>query len=357
MKNNEDSSSILSVARGFVGNLDNEEDRKKLLANSTEIIETKKLIDKCKDKNAPERLKALQDKLAELEKERDAIINKKYEPKEQETRNEDTSNSEKDSNTTLDDAINKRKLNSDAVRNDFSNLKGEESNSIKNIDITKIWINENQDKVEITLKDKKGNEKTLVLGDRINQILNNRKDVFKETKMSERCADIAGSKFKGMLLKRKVSPVIVSFLGAIDADSNIDEYLNCINKKTDTSFDIIHDMNNSSLSFRNKMLMKRYAKVEEKSLGAYVFKNINKLKLLETINKKAIKNSPKKFDGQTRFARVVSKGLDAISNKFADKMKIGDDVKKKLSNVTKNYKNKDLDETTKVSDEPSVTRD
>ena len=38
-------------------------------------------------------------------------------------------------------------------------------------------------------------------------------------------------------------------------------------------------------------------------------------------------------------------------------MKIGDNVKKKLSNVTKKYKNKDLDDTTRVLDEPSVTRD
>ena len=355
MKNNEDSSSILSVARGFVGNLDNEEDKKRLFDNNEKIIQTQKLINMCK--NAPERVKVLQDRLAKLKKERDAIINKKHEPKDEDTKQEDTSDSEKDNNTTLNDAINKRKLNFEAVRNDFSKLKGEKSKSIKNINITRIWINENQDKVEITLKDKKGNEKTLVLGDKINKILNNRKDVFKETKMSERCADIAGSKFKGMLLKRKVSPVIVAFLGAIDADSNIDEYLNCINNKTDTRFDIIHDINNSSLSFRNKMLMKRYAKVEEKSVGAYVFKNMNKLKLLETINKKTIKNKPKKFDGQTRFARVVSKGLDAISNKFTEKMKIGDNVKKKLSNVTKKYKNKDLDDTTRVLDEPSVTRD
>lgn len=355
MKNNEDSSPILSVAKGFVGNLQNEEDKKRLFDNNKKIIENQKLIEMCE--NAPERVKGLQDNLAKLDKERDAIINKQHEPKSQGNQQEETYELGKDSNTTLDDAINRRKLNADAVKSDFSNLKGKENKSIKNVNITRIWINENQDKVEITLKDKKGNEKTLVLGDKINKILNNRKDIFKEIKISERCADITGSKFKGMLLKRKVSPVIVSFLGAIDADSNIDEYLNCINKKTDTSFDIIHDMNNSSLSFRNKMLMKRYAKVEEKSLGAYVFKNINKLKLLETINKKAIKNSPKKFDGQTRFARVVSKGLDAISNKFTEKMKIGDDVKKKLSNVTKNYKNKDLHDTAKTSSEPSMDKD
>lgn len=254
-------------------------------------------------------------------------------------KNNDDSRSEKNVTSNEQKNEDETKYNQKGEENKNNiNPENKTSQRTNRYEISKIWINESTDKIKVFIKDKNGQIKSKELEGKIKAILNNKKDVFKENEIAKKCASITGSKIKGYLLSRKVNPVVVTLMGALDDETAINKYLQSIHTKTEVDFTMVHDLRNSSLSFKNKRLMKRCAKEEEK-IGTVVLKDDNKLKLLKAKNKKVIKNEPKKFkEGIKHYTKQLRKNLYKATTSFAERIKVDDDIIENTNKVATNSK-------------------
>lgn len=124
----------------------------------------------------------------------------------------------------------------------------------------------------IEILEKEGNIKYNIDGDEqeynisIQQALEEKKEKFKRLGISEMCKEIAGGKIKGTLLKRKINPEIVAVLG--NNTEQLKEYINSIFEKKSLPFELVHNLENTSIL--SKIKLNRFVKAEEKA-GAWVW--------------------------------------------------------------------------------------
>lgn len=133
-----------------------------------------------------------------------------------------------------------------------------------------------QDKINyIGIKENEGNIEYYLDGDEqvhtisIKEALDEKKEKFKRLGISDMCKEIAGGRIKGALLKRKINPEIVAVLE--NNSEQLEEYINCIHEKKKLSFDLVHNLLDTSIL--SKIKLNRYVKAEKKA-GAYVCGNL-----------------------------------------------------------------------------------
>ncbi len=100
----------------------------------------------------------------------------------------------------------------------------------------------------------------------INRILDNKKGIYKDFRISKKCKDLTGSFFKGKKLEKTLNPLVID---GLNNEEDIDKYIKCVNDEEALFFDLQHNTQNSALGFFNKNRMRSIAKIEEK-IGADV---------------------------------------------------------------------------------------
>ena len=133
------------------------------------------------------------------------------------------------------------------------------------------------------------------------------------------CREIAGGKIKGALLKRKINPEIVAVLE--NDTKQLKEYISSISEKKDLPFELVHNLENTSIF--SKLKLNKFVRAEEKA-GAWVCgKLFDKNRAIVAKEKtKAIAGSVKetakdkvaqvKDFSQEKFKTVKSKGRDFV---------------------------------------------
>lgn len=159
----------------------------------------------------------------------------------------------------------------------------ENSNTFNN-KVEKILIDEKYDIVTYFMED--GRKLSTILSD----IINRRKEIFKNFKISPKCHELTTSFIKRRKLEKVLNPVIIDGL-----NDNIDimNYIRCVKNQTRLPFTLEHNTIDSSLKLFDRLKMKNIAKHERK-LGADV--NIIDENPFNLIKKKIEKmmNKPKK---------------------------------------------------------------
>ena len=159
----------------------------------------------------------------------------------------------------------------------------ENSNTFNN-KVEKILIEEKYDIVTYFMED--GRKLSTILSD----IINRRKEIFKNFKISPKCHELTTSFIKRRKLEKVLNPVIIDGL-----NDNIDimNYIRCVKNQTKLPFTLEHNIIDSSLKLFGRLKMKNIAKHERK-LGADV--NIIDENPFNLIKKKIEKmmNKPKK---------------------------------------------------------------
>ncbi len=177
----------------------------------------------------------------------------------------------------------------------------------------------------IEILEKEGNIKYNIDGDEqeynisIQQALEEKKEKFKRLGISEMCKEIAGGKIKGTLLKRKINPEIVAVLG--NNTEQLKEYINSIFEKKSLPFELVHNLENTSIL--SKIKLNRFVKAEEKA-GAWVWGHLfdknraimakEKTKAIAGNVKENTKNKISKIKdfSQEKYQTAKSKGRDFV---------------------------------------------
>lgn len=144
--------------------------------------------------------------------------------------------------------------------------------------IQEIFIDEYNNRVEILTEN---NKKSKVINRDISEILSNKKQIFNDNNISDKCLQVSKSKIKRFFLKRKLNPVIIKALGDNNEPEAIDEYVKSVYSGKQIQFKLLHDLRQTSLTGFKKSMMKRFAKVEESIQNAEVLRDRKHLKLLE----------------------------------------------------------------------------
>lgn len=233
------------------------------------------------------------------------------------------------------DNINKSKTSdiSDSRMNTNSQDKKPRNNDIdlSNINFIKKKIPQvRYDKKEnivkyIEIQEKDGEIKYYIEGDKkeynisTEGIFEQKKENFKRLGISDMCREIAGGKIKGALLKRKINPEIVAVLE--NDTKQLKEYISSISEKKDLPFELVHNLENTSIF--SKLKLNKFVRAEEKA-GAWVCgKLFDKNRAIVAKEKtKAIAGSVKetakdkvaqvKDFSQEKFKTVKSKGRDFV---------------------------------------------
>ena len=133
------------------------------------------------------------------------------------------------------------------------------------------------------------------------------------------CKEIAGGKIKGTLLKRKINPEIVAVLG--NNTEQLKEYINSIFEKKSLPFELVHNLENTSIL--SKIKLNRFVKAEEKA-GAWVWGHLfdknraimakEKTKAIAGNVKENTKNKISKIKdfSQEKYQTAKSKGRDFV---------------------------------------------
>jgi len=177
----------------------------------------------------------------------------------------------------------------------------------------------------IEILEKEGNIKYNIDGDEqeynisIQQALEEKKEKFRRLGISEMCKEIAGGKIKGTLLKRKINPEIVAVLG--NNTEQLKEYINSIFEKKSLPFELVHNLENTSIL--SKIKLNRFVKAEEKA-GAWVWGHLfdknraimakEKTKAIAGNVKENTKNKISKIKdfSQEKYQTAKSKGRDFV---------------------------------------------
>jgi len=135
-----------------------------------------------------------------------------------------------------------------------------ENNNMFNNKISKILIDEKNDVVTYFFEN--GN----AISTNLSNIVNGRKSIFKNFKISQKCHELTTSTIRRRKLEKLLNPAIIEGL-----NDNVDimEYIRCVKNQSKLPFELEHNTAESSLNFTNKLRMKSIAKHERK-LGAKV---------------------------------------------------------------------------------------
>ena len=174
----------------------------------------------------------------------------------------------------------------------------ENSNTFNN-KVERIIIDEMHDTVTYFMED--GRKLSTILSD----IINRKKEIFKNFKISQKCHELTTSFIKRRKLEKVINPIIIEGL-----NDNVDimDYIRCVKNQTILPFTLEHNTINSSLKLLDRLRMKNIAKHERK-LGASV--SIIDENLFDLIKNKISKktNNPKK----ERKENKPQKGKENIS--------------------------------------------
>ena len=173
-----------------------------------------------------------------------------------------------------------------------------ENTDLFNNKILKILIDEKKDTV--TFFTENGN----VLSTKLSNILNNRKEIFKTFRISQKCHELTTSFIKRRKLEKLLNPAIIEVL-----NDNIDimQYIRTVKNKSKLFFELEHNTSESSLKLRDRIRMKNIAKHENK-LGAKV----------DGIDGNVLKGIKSKINKEPPKEHVVNKEAPIISEKEVD---------------------------------------
>lgn len=202
--------------------------------------------------------------------------------------------------------------------------------NIENFDnkISKILIDEENDNVVYYMNNGDA------LRTKLSNIIDNKKRIYKNFRISQKCHELTTSAFKRRKLQKLLNPAIIKVL---NDNVEIMEYIRCVKDKLKLPFELEHNTANSTLSFMNRRKMKNIAKNERK-LGAKV--NIINENLLNTIKKKikdvgsGIFNEDTSSDKKKRDISILSEG--EIDKRCEDVKK---DLIKYYQNMSGNIEN------------------
>lgn len=198
----------------------------------------------------------------------------------------------------------------------------ENSNTFNN-KVEKIIIDEMHNTVTYFIAD--GRRLSTILSN----IVNRKKEIFKNFKISPKCHELTTSFIKRRKLEKVLNPVIIEGL-----NDNIDimEYIRCVKNQTRLPFTLEHNTIDSCLKLFDRLKMKNIAKNERK-LGANV--NIIDENLFNLIKNKIAKmtNKPKK-EGRGNNPKNEKENVSILSEKIIDRK--CEEIKKFLKN---NYDN------------------
>lgn len=192
----------------------------------------------------------------------------------------------------------------------------ENSNTFNN-KVEKIIIDEMHDTVTYFLED--GRKLSTILSD----IINRKKDIFKNFKVSQKCHELTTSFIKRRRLEKVINPVIIEGL-----NDNVDilNYIRCVKNQTKLPFTLEHNTINSSLKLFDRLKMKNIAKHERK-LGADV--SIIDESLFNLIKSKIVKKASKpKKESRENKTQKEKENISILSEKNIDKK--CEDIKKFL---------------------------
>lgn len=146
----------------------------------------------------------------------------------------------------------------------------------------------------------------------INRILDNKKGIYKDFRISKKCKDLTGSFFKGKKLEKTLNPLVID---GLNNEEDIDKYIKCVNDEETLFFDLQHNTQNSALGFFNKNRMRSIAKIEEK-LGADVQIDLGFFDKMKT-NIKGLFNKEKEQEG--REEKMIAKQYEQALKKLQKK--------------------------------------
>lgn len=178
----------------------------------------------------------------------------------------------------------------------------QENTEIFDNKISKILIDEENDNVVYYMN------KGEALRTKLSNIIDNKKRIYKNFRISQKCHELTTSAFKRRKLQKLLNPAIIKVL---NDNVEIMEYIRCVKNKSKLPFELEHNTANSTLSFMNRRKMKNIAKNERK-LGAKV--NIVNENFLNTIKKKvkdigsSIFNEDTSSDKKKRDTSILSEG-------------------------------------------------
>lgn len=117
--------------------------------------------------------------------------------------------------------------------------------------------------------------------------------------ISKICREIAGGRFRGFLLKRKLNPEVLAVLA--DCPNQRKDYIRCIKNREKSSFNIVHDLEDSDISgISNKLKMNRYLKAERR-IGAKIIGRLSNKKIFEGSQEKAL------LEGKESESKIIKK--------------------------------------------------
>lgn len=131
----------------------------------------------------------------------------------------------------------------------------------KKDEVTSIIINEKAGDIYVSTKEGRRTKLSL------EEVLSEKKDMYKRLDIKEICSEIADGKIKGLLLQAKVNPAIIK---ALDNKEAVKEYISCLNEKRELPFELTHDLRDSKLGFFDKMKMWVHARAEDKIPGTKI---------------------------------------------------------------------------------------
>lgn len=189
--------------------------------------------------------------------------------------------------------------------------KKDETTNADNI-IKNIKINEPYNEVSVTYQNNKLDQYDL------KQAVKTGKKELKSEEIKNLCKRISGNRIKGILLRRKLNPAIITALRNKNQEV-LENYIETINGREELKFEVQHNLGSNSLSFFDKRKMKRIAKTENEIDNFEVYglnKGVKQL-AAATIRRKitGIKESIGKFRGKgliKKLGRQIIKKKDRL---------------------------------------------
>ena len=198
----------------------------------------------------------------------------------------------------------------------------ENSNTFNN-KVEKIIIDEMHDIVTYFIEDGR------IISSILSDIINRKKEIFKNFKISPKCHELTTSFIKRRKLEKVLNPIIIEGL-----NDNIDimDYIRCVKNQTRLPFILEHNTIGSSLKLLDRLKMKNIAKYEKK-LGANV--NIIDEKLFNLIKNKIV-GKPDKYRKEIKEnkSQKEKENISILSEKNIDRK--SEEIKKFLKNYYDN---------------------
>lgn len=320
--------------------------RDELQSKYKENLKTMKDLEKMAEKYALKLpiSKETRKKQEELEKKKQEEKNKSEEKRElDEHDKKDIENSEKNV-FEKNNIINDVKEQMEQENTDYKNINLQDEELLKQVpkvsdvksktlsDIKYIEILEKDEKVHY--KDTAG--KSMEISTDIDK-----KELFKDLKISDICKELTESRISSWFLKRKINPNIVSVLRY--RPKQLKEYITSLKDGDKLPFELVHNL--EDISMWKKFRLNKFAKIEEK-LGAKVLgKLFDKNKALPSADEKKKDNVIEEYKKDEKIKDKLEKIKQETleENKYASVTPKNEDLKKvdKVSINTKYKVNND----------------